>query len=118
MPLTLLFDLDDTLLDTNLASFVPAYFQALSTTLAYTTKPEVTARALVTGINSMNNSEDFTRTLMEVFDADFYRMAGTRKEDLADILDDFYDNDFSLLEGHTKQRAEAADLIRWALSKG
>jgi hypothetical protein len=30
MNLTLLLDLDDTLLDTNLDTFIPAYFQAFS----------------------------------------------------------------------------------------
>ena len=34
MSLTLLLDLDDTLLDTNLDAFMPAYFQALSQHLA------------------------------------------------------------------------------------
>ena len=40
MSLTLLFDLDDTLLDTNLDAFVPAYFQALSQHLAEHSAPE------------------------------------------------------------------------------
>ena len=66
----------------------------------------------------MNSSEDPTRTLMEVFDADFYPMVGARKEELVEVLDEFYDNKFSSLEAHTKQRREAASLIQWALSKG
>src|SRR5689334_3030514 len=98
MPLTLLFDLDDTLIDTNLASFVPAYFQAIGNQLADRTTPDVTARALVTGLNSMNNSQDATRTLMEVFEADFYPMVGAQKEELVEVLDEFYDNKFPLLE--------------------
>ena len=118
MPLTLLFDLDDTLIDTNLASFVPAYFQALGNHLADRTTHEVMGRALVTGMNSMNSSEDATRTLMEVFDADFYPMLGARKEELVELFDEFYDNKFSALEAHTKQRNEAARLVQWALSKG
>ena len=118
MSLTLLFDLDDTLLDTNLDAFVPAYFQALGTHLADRARPDVMARALVIGMNSMNHSDDFTRTLMEVFDADFYPKLGLQKEDLVETLDDFYDNKFSSLESHTQRRTDAASLIQWALSKG
>lgn len=118
MSLTLLFDLDDTLIDTNLDAFVPAYFRALGNHLAKVTKPDVMARALVTGMSSMNHNEDFTRTLMEVFDADFYPSVGIPKQDLVDTLDDFYDNHFSSLETHTKQRSEAASLIQWVLSQG
>ena len=118
MPLTLLFDLDDTLLDTNLAAFVPAYFQALGNHLGARTTHALTLRALVGGLNSMNQSEDLTRTLMEVFDAEFYPKLGIQKEELVDTLDDFYDNVFPSLSGITKQRMEAASLIEWALSKG
>ena len=41
MSLTLLLDLDDTLLDTNMDVFVPAYFQALGNTCAERVAPEM-----------------------------------------------------------------------------
>ena len=45
MSLTLLLDLDDTLLDTNLEAFMPAYFQALAQHLANHTAPNTMLRA-------------------------------------------------------------------------
>ena len=71
MSLTLLLDLDDTLLDTNLDTFMPAYFQALSQHLIKHSAPSTLLRSLFTGMNLMNESEDPTRTLEEIFDADF-----------------------------------------------
>ena len=82
MSLTLLLDLDDTLLDTNLDAFMPAYFQALSQHLANHTAPDVMLRALIAGVNLMNESEDPTHTLEEIFDADFYAKLGASKHDL------------------------------------
>lgn len=118
MPLTLLLDLDDTLLDTNLNAFVPAYFQALSKHLADITKPDVMLRALVSGMNSMNNNEDFTNTLEEVFDSEFYGRLGIQKKELVEVLEDFYDNVFPSLSSITKPRTEAVSLVEWALSNG
>jgi len=76
MSLTLLFDLDDTLLDTNLEAFVPAYFQALSKHIENRVTPDIMLRALISGMNLMNESADPTRTLQEVFETDFYAKLG------------------------------------------
>ena len=118
MSLTLLFDLDDTLLDTNMDMFVPAYFQGLSKHLGDRVSPEIMLRALVHGMNLMNESEDPTRTLQQVFEADFYPMLGIPKSELWDALEDFYDNVFPSIGMHTRQRPDAVPLIEWAFSRG
>jgi FMN phosphatase YigB (HAD superfamily) len=118
MSLTLLFDLDDTLLDTNLDAFVPAYFQALSQHLVQHADPGVMLRALIDGMYTMSESEDPTQTLQEIFEYDFYAKLGVSKEDLIEILEDFYDNVFPTLAKHTQQRPDAVPLIEWALSCG
>jgi FMN phosphatase YigB (HAD superfamily) len=116
MSLTLLFDLDDTLLDTNLDTFVPVYFQALSQHMADHTAPNTMLRALIDGVNLMNESEDPTYTLEEIFDADFYAKLGVSKHDLIHIIEEFYDNVFPLLGQHTRPRPDAVPLIEWAAS--
>jgi FMN phosphatase YigB (HAD superfamily) len=118
MSLTLLLDLDDTLLDTHLDVFVPMYFQALSQYLAEHVPPNTMARALVAGLNIMNASEDPTRTLEEVFDTDFYVQLGFSKHDLTHIFEQFYDDVFPSLVQHTHQRPEAVPFIKWAVSCG
>lgn len=118
MSLTLLLDLDDTLIDTNLDAFVPAYFQALGQHLGGHVAPETMLRALVSGMSAMAESEDPTHTLEEIFDSRFYEKLGVPKEELVEVLDDFYDNIFPTLAALTKQRAETASLIQWALSCG
>ena len=118
MPLTVLLDLDDTLLDTNLDAFMPAYFQALAQHLARHSAPNTMLRALIAGMNLMNESEDPTRTLEEIFDADFYGQLGFSKEDLIQILDEFYEDVFPALAQHTRQRPDAVPLIDWATSRG
>jgi FMN phosphatase YigB (HAD superfamily) len=118
MSLTLLFDLDGTLLDTNLAAFTPAYFQALSQHMANHASPNTMLGALVAGVNLMMESEDSTRTLQEVFDADFYPKLGVTRDAVVELIEDFYDNVFPTLAQHTHLKSDAVPLIDWALSRG
>ncbi len=118
MSLTLLLDLDDTLLDTHLDAFMPAYFRALSEHLANHTAPDIMLRALVTGVNLMNESEDPTQTLEEIFDTDFYERLGISKRNLIHLIEEFYDNVFPHLAEHTHQRPEAVPFVEWAFARG
>ena len=118
MSLTLLFDLDDTLLDTNLEAFIPAYFQALASHMSGRVSADVMLRSLIHGMGLMNESEDPTRTLQEVFEADFYPMLGIPKEELLDVFENFYDEVFPKLAEHTTAKPAAGPLIEWALSYG
>jgi FMN phosphatase YigB (HAD superfamily) len=118
MTLTLLLDLDDTLLDTNLDAFVPAYFQVLSQHLAAHAAPARMLRALIQGMNLMNESEDPTKTLEEIFDVDFYPALGVSKQDLAEHIDRFYEEIFPALGERTRRRPEAVSFVEWAFSRG
>lgn len=118
MSLTLLLDLDDTLIDTNLDTFVPAYFQALGEHLSTRVPSDLMFHALASGMSVMNESEDPTQTLEQIFDSSFYETLGMQKEELKDTLDDFYDHIFPTLEVHTQKRVETASFIEWALMRG
>lgn len=118
MTLTLLLDLDDTLLNTNLESFIPAYFQALAKELASQVAPDLMLRALVSGTNLMNESEDFSHTLQEIFDAEFFPQINIPRDTLESVIENFYDNVFPTLAGLTSQRPEAKPFIDWAFSQG
>jgi len=118
MPLTLLFDLDDTLLDTHLETFVPAYFQALTQHLEHRVLPTTTLRALMLGTSAITESADPRRTLQEVFEEIFYTSLSIPKSELIDEFESFYDDVFPELSVHTRQRPDAAPLIEWALGCG
>lgn len=118
MSLTLLLDLDDTLLDTNLEAFIPAYFQAFSKHMAGHVSSDIMLRALIAGTQLMAESEDPSRTLQEVFEAFFYPTLGIAREVLAGAIDQFYDDVFPELNQHTNPRPEAVALIGWAKARG
>ena len=118
MTLTLLLDLDDTLLETNMGAFVPAYFQALSKHLAEYVQPEKMLPALKKGTELMLASEDPSRTLQEVFEAYFYPKLGVPKEQLAYLIEQFYDEIFPSIGSVTRKREGAVELVDWAFATG
>jgi FMN phosphatase YigB (HAD superfamily) len=118
MTLTLLLDLDDTLLNTNLDSFVPAYFQALAKELAPFVSPELMLRALVSGTQLMNENEDFSQTLADVFNKYFFPQIDVSRDTLKPIIENFYDNVFPSLSILTSPKPEAKAFIDWATSQG
>lgn len=118
MTLTLLLDLDDTLLKTNVEAFMPAYFNALARELAPQIAPEIVFRALITGMQLMNESEDFSRTLQDIFDSYFFPKINTSRESLELVIENFYDNIFPAFAGLTSQRPEAKPFVDWAFAQG
>jgi FMN phosphatase YigB (HAD superfamily) len=118
MTLTLLLDLDDTLLNTNLDSFIPAYFQALAKELTPLIAPEIMLPALMSGTKRMIESEDFSQTLEQVFNAAFYPQINSPQEKILAAFEKFYDHVFPTLGEVTTPKPEAKPFVDWAFSQG
>jgi len=118
MPITLLLDLDDTLLNTNMDVFIPAYFQALSGALADKVAPELMLQALMGGTMAMMANQDPALTLQEVFNAHFYSKLNLDRVLLQEQIDHFYENLFPKLGSLTSPIPEAVHLVEWAFAQG
>ena len=118
MPITLLLDLDDTLLETNMDIFIPAYFKALSTALAEKVAPEVMIPALTGGTKAMMVNTDPALSLRDVFDSYFFPKLGLDRHTLQAAIDRFYDEIFPTLGALTKPIPEAVRLVDWAFAQG
>jgi FMN phosphatase YigB (HAD superfamily) len=116
--LTLLFDLDNTLLGNNMDMFLPLYLQALSAHMASYAEPRRLVKTLMGASDQMIANLHPDRTLEEVFDAGFYPPLGIEKDPVRGILDTFYAEEFPKLRSITQVRPEAVDLVKTALSRG
>lgn len=108
---SLLIDLDDTLLDSNLGTFLPAYYDKLAHHLADVAPRDRLIGCLIETVESLNDNLDPTRTLKDTFDTLFYPALGVTEAALKDRVDDFYISQFPTLRDLTHQRAEAAAFI-------
>ena len=118
MNLTLLLDLDDTLLINNIEGFLPAYLKALSTHLVKYVEPKAMVPCLLAATQAMVYNRHPDRTLKQVFDAHFYPELGLDLEEMQQPLADFYSEVFPTLKPLTQPRPEAMDLVNEAVRRG
>jgi FMN phosphatase YigB (HAD superfamily) len=118
MPYTLLLDLDDTLLSTNMTEFLPAYYSALAQHLAPLVPPAAMLDALQRGVGAMMVNTDPGRTLREVFEAHFYSRLNVQRDVLQSAIADFYGAVFPRLGENSAPVAGAEDLVNWAQAAG
>lgn len=118
MSITLLFDLDDTLLTNSMATFVPAYLNLLAEALRDQAEPEALIEALLAGTRRMYANDDPTRTLKQAFDAFFYPALNLDPEALAPRLARFYAETFHRLRPLTAPRPAAQRLVAAARARG
>ena len=118
MTLTLLLDLDDTLLDNDINLFLPHYLKALGQQLAGYVAPEKMARELLSATGAMIRNQYPDQTLEKAFDSQFYPRISVQKNDILEILRDFYENQFPGLKSLTHPRPAAVEMVQDAFRRG
>jgi FMN phosphatase YigB (HAD superfamily) len=115
---TVLFDLDGTLLNINMETFLPGYFKILAQRFARQINPEEFITHLLHCTQVMIEDKDPRRTNEEVFMQEFIPRISLPPEELQPILKDFYTNDFGSLEGYTQQEPVAQKIVELCYNKG
>ena len=118
MTLTLLLDLDDTLLSSNMDDFIPVYFQTLGKAMAAHVDPQRLLKYLMLGTNAMLEHDSPSETLEEVFSENFYPYFDVDRDTLDPEIARFYEEIFPTLAYLTKPRPEAVEFIHWAVERG
>jgi FMN phosphatase YigB (HAD superfamily) len=118
MSLTLLLDLDDTLLGNDMGTFIPAYLQALGEHLKSHVSPNTLIPALLESTQAMLQDNSPDRSLKQVFDTGFYPTLGLDPEALQEPIASFYTDEFPKLRHLTQFKQEAVDLIDESLRRG
>lgn len=115
MTLTLLLDLDDTLLINPIHAFQKEYFKLLGQHL----QPFVSAARmlpeLMRATESMLQKTTPAGTLEETFDAAFYPAVHVEKEQIIGKIDQFYQDVYPQLRALTQPRPQAIALVKTAL---
>ena len=118
MPLrAILFDLDGTLLDSNMEVFLPRYFEQLSARMAHLAPPKTFIAHLLQATEAML-ANDGRATNEEVFAAAFFPFAGRARAELEPTFLDFYAHDFPKLRALTARKPEARPVVQLAFALG
>jgi len=118
MTLTLLLDLDDTLLTNSMDGFLPSYLKALGKHLSSYVPAERMIPQLLAATQAMVAKQVPGDTLEAVFDAGFYPALGLQKATVRDAIERFYQEVFPSLRSLTQPRPEAVALIEEVFRRG
>jgi FMN phosphatase YigB (HAD superfamily) len=110
----LLLDLDDTLIDNAMDTFIPAYFRALEAFVADMVEPGRFIQELLNATRAMDRNDGSGPTNEEVFAGAFYPALGVPREELEPLLGRFYAEAFPRLEPLTRARPAAPKIVEWA----
>ena len=116
--ITVLFDLDDTLINNNSDQFTQVYLGLLGKRLQDKVDAKIMIPALLEGTRQMVEKTTLPGTLEETFDKFFYPAIGLEKSLLADEIADFYQNIFPMLQPQTSPRPKAIKVVKACLAKG
>ena len=116
MKLTLLVDLDNTLLANEMAEFLPVYLNSLSKIFPRWSREEF-VKDLMAATQGMIRKDLPEATLEQAFDQVFYPSLGIDKVSMGSDLNRFYMNEFGDLGYLTQRRPEAIELVKHAFSE-
>jgi FMN phosphatase YigB (HAD superfamily) len=116
--LTLLLDLDDTLLANDIQSFLPHYLHALSAHMAAFAEPDSFVRTLMHATAQMNANPQPDRTLAETFSAYFFPHIAHPEEEVRQAFEDFYNRVFPTLKNLTHPIPVAQTLVHARAAQG
>ena len=114
----LLLDLDGTLLDNPMDTFVREYLQALGTYLADRVPPERLVPELLRATQVMAANDGSGPTNEELFASVFYPALGQERDQLEPVIRRFYGEEFPKLRRFTRPVPEARPLVQWAFDAG
>jgi len=117
MSLTILLDLDDTLLSNNMDNFLPVYIKLLAGE-ASQVPPNLFVTALMSASDKMVRKSQIKGTLESTFDEHFYPAIGFSKEQMRNTLDTFYAAHYPSLKKVTDPVPDAQLVINRILEEG
>jgi FMN phosphatase YigB (HAD superfamily) len=113
----LLFDLDGTLIENSMDTFLPPYFTALTRKLADLIPAEKLIEQLQASTRMMVTNGDGSRTNAQVFADDFFPKIGIPRDQLMPLLDDFYAREYSELGVFTRPVEAAHQVLARAFER-
>lgn len=118
MSLIVLFDLDETLLATNMDQFLPGYFELLSQAFRHLGSHDQITRQINFAVGKMLANQQPEQTLQEVFADNFYPHLGTTEQACQSLIETFYQDKYPHLKPITQSKPEASELVTWCQARG
>jgi len=114
----LFFDLDGTLLSSNVAVFMRHYFRILTPKFTHLIPPGRLVKQIMSSTRATIDNLDSAKTNWEVFFEDFFPKIGYSPAEVMPLFGDFYAHDFEKLRPYAEARPEARPIMKEAFARG
>jgi len=118
MMITLLLDLDNTLLDNSMDTFLPPYIQGLAKRMAPYVQPDLMVKNLLAATAQMTENTRPDRTLKQVFDSAFYPALSVEQALIDPVLKAYYSEDYPQIKALTHPIPGASQMVSAAVQRG
>jgi HAD superfamily hydrolase (TIGR01549 family) len=118
LSLTLLVDLDNTLLNNDIDVFVPQYLRLFARHVSDQVDPDRFTQALLAGTQAMVRNHRPDKTLLEVFEAAFFPKVRLQPSQFQRLVDQFYEQVFPSLRGLAGPKPEAVSFVEACRERG
>ncbi len=113
-----LFDLDGTLLPVDTDRFVKTYLKALAPHVAHLIPPDELVPMIWKATMAMIESGEGELTNEQVFEREFLKLAGLKRQEIWPEFDRFYEVGFPKLQQHTGHDPIAREVVQAAVNRG
>ena len=113
----ILFDLDGTLIDNDMNTFLPPYFKALTKKVSGLIDSSKLILQLTASTQAMVMKTNPAWTMEQAFVADFFPKIGVSSEKLLPLFDDFYRNEYNELRAFVQPIDLSRRLVARAFEK-
>jgi FMN phosphatase YigB (HAD superfamily) len=113
----ILFDLDGTLIDNDMDTFLPPYFKALTNRVAGLVDPKKLIAQLTASTQAMVMNTNPAWTMEQAFAADFFPKLGVPSEKLLPLFNDFYLHEYNELHAFVQSIDLSRRLVARAFDK-
>jgi FMN phosphatase YigB (HAD superfamily) len=117
LKLTLLLDLDDTLLQNSMHTFLPGYLKAWGEYIAPKIEPQRFVKALLAGTRAITEQAYPDCSLRATFNSTFYPLIGMSPEEFQPLEDQFYRQIFPRLKALSQPVPGAVEFIESAFER-
>jgi len=114
----ILFDLEGTLINVNMADFMRNYLGILAPRFAHLLSPEKFSKQLLRSLETSQSDPKPGQTNMQTFYDDFSKATGHSAPSLRPIFEEFYESDFPALRCLVQAIPQGVKVVEYAIQQG
>lgn len=114
----ILFDIEGTLTNLDMAKFMQNYLGILAPRFAHLLSPDKFSKQFLKSMETVHNEPKPEQTIIQTFYDDFSKATGVSVQTLRPIFEEFYSSDFPALRCLVQANSQGVKVVEYAIQQG